>query len=317
MIVHTSRPNVAISSPAPRLAIATAVPRLRLFGAPAITTADGALTGRAMQRHRVAVLAVLATARRGSRGRDQLIDMIWPDASLERGRRLLSDSIYRINRALGTTALTMRCDNVELDRATLSSDVTDFEAAVAERDWSRAVELHDGPFLDGFYLSGAVDFDQWMEVERIRFEHGVERAREQLSNGARALAVLPFRYLSAGEPLRDLADALTDEVTAAISRRTRIPVASPLASFAVRDEPLSAIALGQRLRVAWLVEGTVRHSSDLLRVTVRLTSTESGYQIWSHSVERAMDHAIAADVAIAESIASAIGERLRTPGEAR
>ena len=315
MIVHPSRPSAAGDSPHFRLSVAATLPRLRLFGPPGITTASGTLTGRAVQRHRIALLAVLATARRGARGRDQLIDMIWPEADLERGRHLLSDSVYRINRALGATVLITRGDSVELDRTLLSTDVSDFEAAVAQRDWPRALGLHDAPFLDGFYLSDAVDFDQWMGIERLRFEQGVERAREQLSTDARAMAVLPFRYLSAREPLGDLADALTEEVIAAIGRRTRIPLASLLSSFALRDAPLSAVELGQRLRVAWLVEGTVRQSTELLRVTVRLTDAESGYQIWSHAVERATGNGIAGDVAIADAIASAIGERLQRHGD--
>ena len=312
MIVHTSRPLVAIDSPARRLSIASATPRLRLFGAASISTPNGTLTGRAVQRHRIALLALLATARRGARGRDQLIDMIWPDADLERGRHLLSDSIYRINRALGATMLAMRGDSVELDPALVSSDVADFDSAVAQRDWPRVLDLHEAPFLDGFYLSGAIEFDQWMAAERVRFQRGADRARDQLTNGARALAVLPFRFLSTGEPLHGLADALTEEIIAAIGRRTRIPVASPLSSFAFRDTPLSATELGRRLRVAWLVEGTVRQSSDLVRVTTRLTEAETGYQVWSHSIDRAAGNTIAADVAIAESIASAIGERLPT-----
>jgi TolB-like protein len=312
MIAHTSRPFIAVESPVRRLSIATAAPRLRLFGAATVDTPDGTLTGRAVQRHRLALLAVLATARRSSRGRDQLIDMIWPEVDLDRGRRLLSDSIYRINSALGVPALTMRGDSVELDRGAMSNDVADFEAAIAERSWAHALALHAAPFLDGFYLPGAVEFDQWMTAERVRFERGVERARDQLSNSAQALAVLPFRFLSAGEPLHGLTHALTEEIIAAIGRRTRLPVASPVSSFAFHNTSLDAIELGRRLRVAWLVEGTVRQSLDVLRVTTRLTSTESGYQIWSHSIERPASDGFAADVVIADAIATAIGERLQT-----
>src|SRR3954470_6382556 len=165
MIARTSRPFVAVESPARRLSIATAAPRLRLFGAATIDTPNGVLTGRAVQRHRIALLAVLATARRASRGRDQLIDMIWPEADLDRGRRLLSDSVYRINSALGVTALTMRGDNVELNRGAMSSDVADCDTAIAERNWPHVLALHEAPFLDGFYLPGAVEFDQWMTSE--------------------------------------------------------------------------------------------------------------------------------------------------------
>jgi TolB-like protein len=321
MIGHTSRPLVALESPARRLSVATSVPRLRLFGVPRIDTGEGAVGGRAMQRHRVALLALLATSRRAARGRDELIDLLWPDADLERGRRLLSDSIYRINRAVGCVALATRGDAVELDRELLASDVADVEAAIAQRDWARVLELCAAPFLDGFYLPGAAEFDQWMEGRRAHFRRGVDRARETLATTARAVAVMPFRYLSAGDPPRERADALTEEVIAALGRRTRMPVASPLSSLALRDVSLSAIELGQRLRVAWLVEGTVRQSGDALRLTVRLTDTNAGYQIWSHSADGAACGTIAADVAmadaIADAIAAAIGERLRVAGAAR
>ena len=312
MIAHTSRPFIAVESPARRLSIATsALPRLRLFGAPRIDTVHGSVTGRAVQRHRIALLALLATARRGTRSRDELIDLLWPDANLERGRRLLSDSIYRINRAVDAPVLTTRADVVEVDRALLASDVVDVEAAVAQRDWSRVIELHDAPFLDGLYLPGAAEFDHWMEGERARFRRCAEKAQEALRHGASAVAVLPFRYLSAGDPPREVADALTEEVIAALGRRTRIPVASPLSSFAFRDTTLNAVEIGERLRVAWLVEGTVRQSGDALRVTTRLTDTTTGYQVWSHSADRTGAPSFSADVAIANEIAVALGERLQ------
>ena len=312
MIAHTSRPIVAVESPARRLSIATStLPRLRLFGAARIDTLHGSVAGRAVQRHRIALLALLATARRGTRSRDEVIDLLWPDADLERGRRLLSDSVYRINRALNAAVLTTRSDVVELDHALLASDVADLEAAVAQRDWPRVIELHDAPFLEGLYLSGAAEFDHWMEGERARFRRCVDKAHEALRHGASAVAVLPFRYLSAGDPPREIADALTEEVIAALGRRTRIPVASPLSSFNFRDTTLSAVELGERLRVAWLVEGTVRQAGDALRITTRLTDTTSGYQVWSHSVDRTATGTFSADVAIANEIAAALGERLQ------
>jgi TolB-like protein len=312
MIAHTSRPLVALESPARRLSIATsALPRLRLFGVPTIDTVHGSVAGRAVQRHRIALLALLATARRATRSRDELIDLLWPDADLDRGRRLLSDSIYRINRAVDAPALTTRSDTVELDRALLASDVADLEAAVAQRDWSRVTELYDAPFLEGLYLPGAAEFDHWLEGERARFRRCAEKAQEALRHGASAVAVLPFRYLSAGDPPREIADALTEEVIAALGRRARIPVASPLSSFAFRDTTLSAIELGERLRVAWLVEGTVRQAGDTLRITARLTDMTTGYQVWSHSADRSGTASLSADVAIANEIAAALGERLQ------
>ena len=315
MMARTSRPVVALESPTRRLSIAISPgPFARLLGAPKIETANGPLVGRAVQRHRIALVALLATARGNSRSRDQIIDMIWPGACADRGRRLLSDSLYRINRALGVDALTMRCDSVEVDRSVLGSDVVDFEEAFAGRDWRRTIDLHEASFLDGFYLPGAADFDHWMEAERVRLQRCVTKAVESLSADARGIAVMPFRYIGCSEGLDQFVDILSEEIGGALGRRTTVPVAAQLSSSATPEIPLDARELGRRLNVAWIVDGSVRQSGDALRIVARLTDTSSGYQIWSETFDRAVG-VIDAEVGIAESIATGVGERLRKSRE--
>ena len=183
MIASKPRPILASKSPAHRPVIVTN--RLELFGGGTLANANGPITGRAVQRHRVALLALLATTRRLYRNRDQLITFLWPDTNAERGRKLLSDSIYRVNRALGGDAITGIGDDLRLNRALLASDVADFEAAVDAHDWRPAVELYAGPFLDGFFLPGSTDFDQWMEVERAQYARAFAKALETLAIEAR------------------------------------------------------------------------------------------------------------------------------------
>lgn len=146
-----------------------------------LANAAGPITGRAAQRHRIALLALLATTRRLYRSRDQLTAFLWPDADAERGRKLLSDSIYRINRALDGDAITGTGDDLRLNRGVLGSDVADFEAAVDARDWLRVVELYAGPLLDGFFLPGSTEFDHWMETERAQYARTYAKALEALA----------------------------------------------------------------------------------------------------------------------------------------
>src|SRR4051812_41705677 len=102
MVGGTDRLTLVAGSPASRPSVARVVAnRLTAFGSTTVETASGPVTGRAAQRHRVALLALLSTTRRLYRSRDQLIFFLWPDADADRGRKLLSDSIYRINQALG------------------------------------------------------------------------------------------------------------------------------------------------------------------------------------------------------------------------
>jgi TolB-like protein/DNA-binding SARP family transcriptional activator len=159
---------------------------LRLLGGTSIEGPDGALTGRATQRHRLALLAMLAASTRGGITRDKLIAYLWPESDDERARRSLSDSIYRINKALGDEAVLAVGDELRLDQTRLTSDVAAFAEALERRDWERAVEAYTGPFLDGFHLSNAPEFERWLDGERDALARRYGAALESLAEGKAA-----------------------------------------------------------------------------------------------------------------------------------
>lgn len=177
--------------------------RLKLFGGASVEGPDGPLRGRAVQRRRLALLALLAAADKRGVSRDKLAAYLWPDADTERGRALLSDSVYRINQALGGEAIVAAGDGLWLDPERLPSDVVEFAAAMEGGAWERAVELHSAPFLDGFFLSDADELERWADVERQRYARERARALEALAEAARddpAESVRWWRMLAAADP---------------------------------------------------------------------------------------------------------------------
>ena len=179
--------------------------RIKLLGGAAIETADGPLTGRAVQRRRLALLALLAAARSRGMSRDKLIAYLWPEADAENGRRFLSDSVYRINQALAMDAIVAAGDELRLDQQVLPSDVGALEDALSRGDGEGAVRLYAGPFLDGFFLSDSPEFERWAEAERDRLAREHAGALEALAeaaerDGERAAAVLWWRRLAAHDP---------------------------------------------------------------------------------------------------------------------
>lgn len=159
--------------------------RLNLFGGITLLGPNGPLTGRAVQRHRLALLAMLGSTPSGAVTRDKLASFLWPDADAERARPLLSDSIYRINQALGGEAVVAVGDVLRLNSERVVCDVAEFRRALAAGDWERAVELHTGPFLDGFYLQDADEFERWCDGERRSLAQEKVRALETLATSAR------------------------------------------------------------------------------------------------------------------------------------
>jgi TolB-like protein/DNA-binding SARP family transcriptional activator len=116
--------------------------------------------------------------------RDKLIAFLWPEADEERGRHLLSNSLYMLRQALGEDALPGAGDVVRLDATRVRCDVRDFEAALGGGDFARAVGLCTGPFLDGFFLADAPEFERWVTRERERLSTAHARALESLAERA-------------------------------------------------------------------------------------------------------------------------------------
>ena len=129
--------------------------------------ADGRVRGGAAQRRRLALMALLACARRPL-SRDKLIGYLWPEYPAERARRLLSEAVYVLRRSLGDGVIEATSDELALASDAVWCDATEFEKACGQGDLGRAVELYGGPFLDGFFISDASAFEHWLDGERAR-----------------------------------------------------------------------------------------------------------------------------------------------------
>ena len=178
---------------------------LKLFGVPAIERGGRPVAGRGSQRRRLALLARLASA--GGRGvpRDQLIELLWPGSNPSRGGHLISDSIYRVNQLLGGEGIANLGDALRLDPTVLPSDVAAFESASRIGNHDRAVESYGGPFMDGFHLPDAPEFDVWADGERERYRRqwaaALEaQARAAAESGNTVRAVEGWRRLAEADP---------------------------------------------------------------------------------------------------------------------
>jgi len=157
---------------------------LRLFGGLALEGPSGPLTGRAAQRRRLALLAMLGTAGEKGVSRDKLAGYLWPESDETAARHLLSDSLYVLHRALGEDAILAMGEFLRLNPEVVWCDVVAFEAAIRRQKLEEAVDLYAGPFLDGFYLGAVGELDQWVETERRRLADAYAKALESLAERA-------------------------------------------------------------------------------------------------------------------------------------
>ena len=180
--------------------------RIRTLGGLSVQCAGKAPTGAATQPRRLAVLALVARA--GERGitREKLLALLWPDTDEEAGRRALSQSLYALRRDLGAEELTLGVQELRLNPDVVTCDVLEFEVALAEKNHERAADLYAGPFLDGFRVPGAGEFDRWVDEERRSLEQRhldlLERlARRSLERGDPAGGARWWRRIADLDPL--------------------------------------------------------------------------------------------------------------------
>src|ERR1051326_5834945 len=114
--------------------------RLHLLGSPFLTRHGEPLSGRATYRRRMAVLAILASARGRPVGRERIIGLLWPDSAADAARHLLSECLSVFRRELGDDVVVTVGDEVGLGSAAIECDVAAFEAAVEQGDRQAAVE---------------------------------------------------------------------------------------------------------------------------------------------------------------------------------
>src|SRR5437016_3499004 len=157
---------------------------LKTFGGLSIASNGVPVSGAAQQRKTLALLALLAAAGKSGLGRDKLVAYLWPDADAEHARGLLKQACYALRRDLHQPDLLLGTTQLSLNPVIIVSDVQAFEDALERRADAAAAELYAGPFLDGFYLSDAAEFERWVEAARRRLRDRATAALERLAAAA-------------------------------------------------------------------------------------------------------------------------------------
>jgi class 3 adenylate cyclase/TolB-like protein/Flp pilus assembly protein TadD len=101
-----------------------------------------------------------------------------------------------------------------------------------------------------------------------------------------SIAVLPFANLSGDKDQDYFADALTEDLTADLSRISGSFVISRSTAATYKGQNAEAKRIARELNVRYLLEGNVRKAGSEVRVNVLLIDGNSGQQVWSERYEK-------------------------------
>ena len=128
--------------------------------------------------------------------------------------------------------------------------------------------------------------------------------------GPVSIAVLPFVNRSGDADSDYFSDGMTEELINALAKVRDLRVAARTSSFRFRDATDDVRAIGSRLNVGTILEGSVRRMGARLRVTAQLIDAGDGFQLWSGSYARDVEDVFAIQEEIAHAIVSALVPRL-------
>ncbi|MGC2033202.1 MAG: tetratricopeptide repeat protein [Steroidobacteraceae bacterium] len=120
----------------------------------------------------------------------------------------------------------------------------------------------------------------------IRFRQTKGPAPVVAAISEKSIAVLPFTDMSEKKDQEYFSDGLSEDLITALSQTPELKVIGRTSSFNFRNSSDDSKAIGTKLGVAHLLEGSVRHAGDMVRVSAELINASDGSTQWSERYDR-------------------------------
>jgi TolB-like protein/tetratricopeptide (TPR) repeat protein len=160
-------------------------------------------------------------------------------------------------------------------------------------------------------------------VERIRgllspTQHrtSMEKPTAQSVTSARhvipekSIAVLPFLDISEQKDQEYFSDGLAEALIDLLTQVRDLNVPARTSSFSFKGKSADIAIIAAKLRVAHILEGSVRRSGSTIRVTAHLIRADNGYHVWSKTYDRDVGDIFKVQDEIAGMVVEALKARL-------
>src|ERR1700719_3895554 len=139
-----------------------------------------------------------------------------------------------------------------------------------------------------------------------RAAEGTESRSGVAKQGPKSLAVLYFENLSGAKEDEYLRDGITEDIITELSKIRGLNTFSRPTVLAFRDKQVTPQQIGQQLRAAYVLTGSLRRAGSRLRINTQLVDTQTDFPMWSERYDREMKDVFEVQDEIARKIAEAL-----------
>jgi DNA-binding winged helix-turn-helix (wHTH) protein/Tfp pilus assembly protein PilF len=203
--------------------------------------------------------------------KDELLKRLWPDSYVEESN--LAQNIFQLRRALETEGSGKQ-----------------FIDTIPKRGYRFTAEVKRTEFIP--------TSSQQHTPASIKHEPG--------NITIKSLAVLPFQSLTSARCDEHLGLGMAHETIIKLSSLRRFVVLPTRAVFKCAEGDFDSLAVGRRLGVGAVLEGTIQRIEDHVRVSVRLLSVDDSLTLWAERFDENFTDIFALQDSISEQVVSAL-----------
>ncbi len=126
----------------------------------------------------------------------------------------------------------------------------------------------------------------------------------------RSIAVLYFENLSGAKEDEYFRDGVTEDIITELSKIEGLSIFSRQTVLAYHDKQVTPAQIGQQLKAAYVLAGSLRRAGNRLRINAQLVDTHTDFPLWSERYDREMKDVFEVQDEIARRIAEALRIKL-------
>ena len=257
--------------------------------------------------------------------KDDLMQTLWPDTFVEESN--LGQHVFQLRKALGETAQDSSyivtipgrgyrfaqkvqvVDEEEADKLVVESHSRTRMVIEEEDAPSARLALAPGKMQFRKVVAGAVVAGLMVAGYFVWRQYESQRTNNP---GRIMLAVLPFQNLTGDPDQEYFADGITEEMITKLGQlhpeQLGVIARTSVMGYKHSDKRLDQV--GQELSVQYVLEGSLRRTTDHLRITTQLIRVKDQSHLWAEDYDRQLQDVLSVEDDVAGVVAREIQLRL-------
>jgi adenylate cyclase len=164
--------------------------------------------------------------------------------------------------------------------------------------------------FDDLGLQSLRNIAEPLRAYRVADIPAVAVSRPKTGTEKPSIAILPFANMS-GDPEQEyFSDGISEDLITELSKFRSLFVISRNSAFAFKGRSISVTEISRKLRVRYIVEGSVRRATNRLRITAQLIDAVDDAHLWAERYDRQLADIFDVQDEVVHAIVTAIEPKL-------